>query len=438
MSNTGFFPLLNKLQAKLADFDKFTVNSSELKLPVPLKKKKLKKSQKKLIRYSKAIEIPKLNIKSKPSQNFSFDCINSSFNYDIYTNNIGPGSYRTNSNNKIIGGGISDLPRFSITLVEKAEGYLNLKNIKKDKKNNKTQIFETFDSTARPRKIKDKGRLKEFEKDLHITTMYSIFQAKKEKQYLKYIKKIEGFEWRLKKDEIQKGNKLWAVVTSIAGIFTLLSHNLALRKQHDHIISCRILFIKFTFRFIGKMRKILYKIRLIKLQTQLVKRIRHIKKWLDTRRSHNRTVLLQSLNNFLVINYTDFIIKSFRGYANKLKHNLRQLIKIKKSKLLALRIIFEKSKETLLKSSATLSVNFSINNSYISKFYIRKAQSHIKNIKNYEKKLSDHQLQPPDPHSPLDSQPPFPRPRFSIYSSTKDISEWVKKIMIRKRSIMNI
>ena len=180
-----YFPIIQQLQSKFNDFDEISANFPPLSLPTAKKPQKPKvKLLKTVIKSPETIK----KAKTKPKIDEIVPIfLNSTYSNEIESNKIGPGYYKIYKTGKISGGSISQIPRFSLSAIEKAEEYLNSKrkvtiNYEKNK---------SFSFSKHQEKIK---KIQNFEAEVQKLAKISLDKLKKEQKLIKYQEKMENYE----------------------------------------------------------------------------------------------------------------------------------------------------------------------------------------------------------------------------------------------------
>jgi uncharacterized membrane protein YgaE (UPF0421/DUF939 family) len=136
--------------------------------------------------------------------------------------NLGPGSYSSRKT-EISGGGISLIPRFTMSPVEKAEEFLHLKiKVNEDLPaiSRNMNLIPSL-SLHKQQKTKVDKKIRNFEESVHKLTKKYIVQLEKEQKEKNYKEKINRFEWRLQGSQIVKNKSTWLIFSSSSDIRSL-------------------------------------------------------------------------------------------------------------------------------------------------------------------------------------------------------------------------
>lgn len=397
---TPYYPMIQILETKFSLFDEASSNFPMLKLPKSVKiRKKHTKSPKFEEKISKT-PIPALKIKKKTnkiSENFDFSP-SSAYTFEYNMQNLGPGSYSSRKT-EISGGGISLIPRFAMSPVEKAEEYLHLKiKVNEDLPAiSRNMNLVPSISSHKQQKIKVDKKIKNFEESVHKLTKKYIVQLEKEQKEKNYKEKISRFEWRLQGDQIVKNKSTWLIFSVAVGISTLLKYKIIKRKifkKHAYLTFCMIVL---TCRFIGKLKRILFKFRYKKLVAQLKKRARHMHNWLRKRKTLHRLIIYDIVDNYSMTNYMQHFMIQFTKKVVQVQRGFREILVLKKARFNAIMICHKRYQKELQGKSRAISIkknpqpqtNFT--EVEVSHFYKQCVRRYLKHKAKYKEMLKKYE-----------------------------------------------
>ena len=407
-----YFPIIQQLQSKFNDFDEISANFPPLSLPTAKKPQKPKvKLLKTVIKSPETIK----KAKTKPKIDEIVPIfLNSTYSNEIESNKIGPGYYKIYKTGKISGGSISQIPRFSLSAIEKAEEYLNSKrkvtiNYEKNK---------SFSFSKHQEKIK---KIQNFEAEVQKLAKISLDKLKKEQKLIKYQEKMENYEWKKKKNQIIEAKFYWYKLLSIISVYTLLYHRYKQRKIFKTGCYHNFIVLLMVSVFIGKMKRVLYRLRHLKLQQRLQKKVKTMKKWMNQRKKHYKTVVsLVFFVNFSTANTWIHFLAKFKKTMLFIKDSLISLMKIRQARFLAFNLLYSKlSTKSKIFFRLKPQGSFMVPKSEFINYFKAKAKIHLKNMKIYKEKLELYYSKQKDQSLSISEIPT--RPCLVLYSNVSEI-----------------
>ncbi|OMJ81154.1 hypothetical protein SteCoe_18419 [Stentor coeruleus] len=393
---TPYYPMIQTLETKFSRFDEASSNFPILRLPRSVKaSKKYKKSARFKEKLSKT-PIPSLEIKKKIkpiSEDFDFSP-SSAYIFEYNMQNLGPGSYSYRKN-EISGGGISLIPRFAMSPVEKAEEYLHLKiKINEDLPAiSRNMNLAPSISLHKRQKIEVDKKVKDFEESVHKLTKKYIVQLEKEQKVKKYKEKINRFEWRLQGSQIVKNKSTWLILSAAIGISTLLKYKIIKRKKFKKNAFLTFCIIVLICRFVGKLKRILFKFRYKKLVNHLKKRAHFMRTWLANRKAIHRLIIYDIVDKFSMTNYMQHFMIQFTKKVVQVQRGFREILVLKKVRFNAIMMCHKRNQKKLTGKPKPINIKKNIHHQTnfteveVSHFYKQCVRRYLKQKEKYKEML---------------------------------------------------
>ena len=392
-NSTVFNPMLNRLDCLLTNFEENSANFPPLKLPSTQKRKsrKTKKSPKHL-RHSET-PAPIQNHRHTPQS--TPEPFHAPF-FQSYESNIGPGSYKPQSF-CIAGGKLLQAPRFVMSPIEKAEQFVNFKS----KLNQELPIItknkdlQEFSMEKKLERLEKNKKIKEFEIEVHKNAKKSLEESNHKAKLDNYLKKINGIEWKLRKHERKFMKPRWTVLMLDLSIATAIKYKILQRKHFKkQAFKCFSLTVMVS-RFIGKLKRKIYNIRLRKLRTIIKRNTNKMRLWLRNRKKTYFSCILQILDNFSMSTMMTKIMSNFMSKILRVQRALRSMICIKYYRFKSIHRLFIKNSSKILRRSNTKNPkivfrHYDIAESEISKYFRFCFEKYNKIYKVYKKELNEY------------------------------------------------
>ena len=439
-SFTPYFPIIQQLQSKFSEFDEASLRFPALQLPDTRKKKNsIRKYKTKSIELEKtSMFMSKTKTKLRDFKESSPYTLNLACTIDFGVNNIGPGSYRTEKVTDRTGGNISVIPRFKTGTLEKAEEFLNLKSkinmtqsiIRKNKDLEKFTLRNTLIKALESKRTKD------IEEEIHYRTKINIIKMIKEAKQKKYTEKIERFEWRSKKSEIFESKFAWFVLMSGISFSTMILYKHKHLKRHKKATYHCHCFLYLTSRYLGKMKRILYRIRARKLRNLLLNCKNKIILWLNRRKRLHRALIHNTVINCYKHNIITSLMVHLKDKVSFLKVKSKELMLIKKARFYSLGLLFTR----LAKKNRSLGISSLTPEKEISQFYYSCVSLHLIRMARYQEELKQfvamENILATDEFAPQEVIPKPIKPVLFLFSRSDEFLQLLTR-SLRKKAIKN-
>ena len=434
-----FNPMLDRLECLVTNFEENSSNFPPLKLPSTHKRKsrKTKKSPKR----SKYSETPVPQKIHRHTPQLTPESFQAPF-FQSYESNIGPGSYKPQSFS-YFGGKMLQAPRFVMSPIEKAEQFVKLKSKLKQKLPiiDKNKDLQEFSMEKKLEKLEKNKKMKEFEIEVHKNTKKSLEESSHQAKLDNYLKKVNGIEWKLRKPERKFLKPRWTVLLLNIALATYIKykilHRKRFKKQAYKFFSLTVL----VCRFIGKLKRKIYNIRLRKLQYLIVSNTDKMKIWLKNRKKVYFSCIFNILDNFSMSSMMTKTMSNFMSKIFKVQRAIKSMNCIKHHRFKAIHRLFIKNSGKILRRANTKNAklvfrHYDISESEINKYFKFCLDKYIKAYKIYKKELNEcisnkMEILLNDPNF-KDFEPEPKKPILTLYSNFIENFDSLLKQLIKR------
>lgn len=383
---TPYYRKIQSNELNLAKYEESKGNFPILSLPNPIRPpKKFQKPEKKEDRLSFTPN-PAFKVRKK-SRNVS-ECYNlalSSVNaFDYNVQNLGLNSF-SSSRDETNNYRCSLISRISINPQDKIHEEVGaiLKNIN----------LTPSKTLEKKLKLEKDKKIRDFKESVHKLTKRYIVQLNKEKKTLKYKEKFNRFEWRLKGDQIIKLKTTWFLLSISIGFATLMKHKLNKRvqfKKHAYLNFCIIVII---CRFLGKLKRSLFKYRYKILVLCLKKKSHKIHAWVNRRKIYHMSLIYNIVDNFSMSSYMQqFMIQFFKTVVI-VQNGCRSILAVKRARYQTIMFSLRKNQQKLHEKTKSFGFKKSPKARHlfidtdVAFYYKQSSKSYVKDMKNYKERM---------------------------------------------------
>ncbi|OMJ68202.1 hypothetical protein SteCoe_34423 [Stentor coeruleus] len=381
-----YYRIIQSNKLRLSKNEDPKLNFPILCLPNPIRPPK--KIQRPDSREDRTCLTPNPAIKvRKKSRNIS-ECYNlplSSVNaFDYNVQNLGLNSF-SSSRNEATDYKFSLVSRISINPQEKDHEEI-------------PEIFKNINLTPsktleKKLKLEKDKKIKDFKESVHKLTKLYIYQLEKEKKTLKYQEKFNRFEWRLKGDQIIKLKTSWLLLGISIGFTTLMKHKFNKRvqfKKHAYLNFCIIVII---CRFLGKLKRALFRYRYKILVFRLKKNAYKIHSWVNQIKHYHMFLICNIVDNFSMASYMQQFMIQFIRTVVVAQNGCRGILAIKKVRYQTIMLCLRKNQQKLQEKNKTFGFkkhpqarHFFID-ADAAFYYKQSAKMYVKDMKNYKERI---------------------------------------------------
>lgn len=433
-----FNPMLSHLQNLLSNFEEQSSNFPALKLPSTHKRKsnKSKKSPEKKVE----TPIPKQIRRYTPT--LTPESFHAPF-FQSFESGVGPGSYQAKIFS-IQGGKLLQAPRFAMSPIEKAQQFINLKSkIQQDLPIiEKNKNLEEFNFNKKLEKLEKNKKLKEFEIEVHKNAKKSMEEINHKARLDSYLKKVNGIEWKLRKNERKYMKPPWTIlmlgITLACSIKYKIIHRKIFKQKAFKCFSLTVL----VSRFIGKLKRKIVAIRTKRLIRCLMTRVSRMKTWIRQKKKNYYSCILQTLDNFSMSSMMTVIMSNFMSKILKVQRALRSMIKVKKERFKVIHRLFIKNSSKIIRKSKMKNPKFvfrhyDIAEKEINSYFRFCYDKYNKLYKEYKKDLIEfienkNEILMNDPNF-KDFDPEPTKPNLILYTDFVDNFESFLHFLMRKQ-----
>jgi hypothetical protein len=428
---TNLLPLYNNLQCKFTEFDDLPSLPLELPQTRP-KSKRLRKDRKKNSDTRIEAEI-QTTVRPHISTEDRVYIMSATAWFNTNKGNLGPGKYSVRQQRAEKGSGFTYTPRFNDTTVRTAEYFLEQKSKHSEHLIEKNKQVAGFSKEMRLKRIEEASRIRQFEETVHLRTKEALEHSRRDEMEKKYKEKVSKYEWRMKKHEIFKVKVAWGCLMCLSGIAFRIRTVIWNRLEEKVRVQRHFAVMGWLSRCVGKVMLRLHRFRYNKLSQALKKQRLHIIRWAASIRMQYQQSLLEIIERAMIGSYFSYLTKHFWSRVYFIQKCARSMLKIKRSRNLALMMLFSKmqtkiysDKKGMKRHSKETHPTISNIEDEIRSYYLKTAKDHAGKLKDYLIKLSLYRKQVSkqldDPKSKKIDNLPLPKkPIFTLYSKTEAI-----------------